>query len=310
MTQQYRLNLGAKEFEKIVINPAERLASGWIPFRCGGFLLSGEPVTQLRMRRAHVLSDMGAPMSPLATICREAVYAGIRLPHWGHFLLESLSRVWYLAGVDPAIPIIWHDIDRRETFWPWQSQIIDILGLGHREHCVIVEPTLVHKLIIPEPGYTLMRSVEQEQIAAMGRLNFGEPRKDRRVWLSRAKLKIRTIAEETIIEEKLSNEGWNIISPERLSVSEQIDAISKSSVIAGFEGSAFHTLLLFNKVPAKIRMIARQKEVTADFKLIATAKSLDLSILSEQLERTGAGSAELMYRGANIDAIINFINNT
>src|SRR5690554_364906 len=38
----------------------------------------------------------------------QAIYGGVLFEHFGHFLLESLARVWAFTELNPDLPILWH----------------------------------------------------------------------------------------------------------------------------------------------------------------------------------------------------------
>lgn len=65
-----------------------------------------------------------------------------------------------------------------------------------------------------------------------------------RLWISRSQLagNSRALAEEAHIEKKLYELGWNIIHPQQHSIGTQLNAIERSKIVAGIEGSAFHLL--------------------------------------------------------------------
>jgi hypothetical protein len=73
-----------------------------------------------------------------------------------------------------------------------------------------------------------------------------------RLWLSRSRVgnQARDFSAEAT-EGRLTAAGWTVIHPESLSVREQLDHLSRAEVIAGEEGSAFHTLILLRDIASK-----------------------------------------------------------
>lgn len=67
---------------------------------------------------------------------------------------------------------------------------------------------------------------------------------DHRLWISRPQLtgNSRYLKNEVDIEDGLATMGWDIIHPQHCELSVQLEALERSRVIAGIEGSAFHLL--------------------------------------------------------------------
>lgn len=282
-------------YEQVVLTPVERLASGSVPFRFCGFAASGEPLAALRLRRGDAVSDDGRFAPPTEVLFGEMVYGGVLFAQWGHFLLETLARLWFLKSCDPAVPILWHAMDQRKGFWRWQAELMEVVGLQDRDHRFVTVPTLVPALTVPEPGYVLLREFAERQVQALGCYPFGAALPGRRMWLSRARLKARTIVGEAEIEAELAKSGWTIVVPEQLSVREQLAALAGAEAIAGFEGSAFHTLVLFDQVPSKVRIVARPEGIGGNYEVIARAKSFDQRVCTSQVDKVAVSS-----RGASL----------
>lgn len=200
--------------------------------------------------------------------------------HYGHFLLESCSRLWF-AKEHPEIPILWvlgHSLSE------FQIEILEILGLQNR-HIFIFEPTRVEHLSIPEPGYRIQDQfcgVHKNFLAAWE--HFGNEQ-NKRVWLSRtglAKNKGRVL-NEPLIEQRLKVEGWKIFQPECHTVSEQLKVLSGAKHLAGFMGSAFHSLILLKRPPERITIFSRGME-NRNYSTIALAKNLNQEIITLPLK--------------------------
>lgn len=74
-----------------------------------------------------------APEGTPALHLRRAIYGGMLVDHFGHFLTESLARLWY-AAQEPEVPILL-TLPRRVTrprLEPWQAEALDLLGLRER----------------------------------------------------------------------------------------------------------------------------------------------------------------------------------
>ncbi|MBR0649931.1 DUF563 domain-containing protein [Roseomonas terrae] len=308
MTAPGRFDARVAAFHRALLLPVERLASGGAPFRVGALDQNGLPIKEFRLRRGRSTTADATFQHPTEILEGEYVYGGISFAQWGHFLLETLARLWFLKACSDHLPIIWHGVDGHAGFWRWQAELINIVGLGGREHRFVVSPTQISNLTVPEPGFVLLDEFAERQVRALGCVSFGAKRRGHRVWISRSQLKARTIAGEADVEARLLERGWAVLSPEKLSVREQLTMIAGAEVIAGFEGSAFHTLALFDDVPSKVRIVARPGGIGANYQLIAAAKSIDQAVFTAQVDAVSVSDRGTTLAARDPARIVEFAN--
>ncbi|GAA1725664.1 glycosyltransferase family 61 protein [Microbacterium paludicola] len=208
----------------------------------------------------------------------EAIYAGDLHMHYGHFLLESLARLWY-AAEHPELPIVWtaaHHWGDRERFRSWQREILEILGVRNPIQFV-TRPTRFATLHVPDIGYRYDDWIHPDHARFLAR-HSGPPREPgRRIWLSRSAIDsdVRDVS-AVFAERHLRAAGWFVIHPERLTVREQLDHLARAEVIAGDEGSAFHAVLLLAELEGcRLRIIRRRGPEHRNFRTIGEARGLE-----------------------------------
>jgi len=219
------------------------------------------------------------PRAPLPRIQATAVYGGLAMHHVGHFLLEALSRLWFLKR-HPELPIIWHWIDLpipHADDRGWQRELITLVGLGKHRHIFLRQPVLVERLILPSPGFRSRRFMHPLQAASLGCIAGPEPIPGKRVWLSRSGLpdQFGLVAGERHVEALLAALGWSIIHPERESMRRSAEIFHEADLVSGFIGSAFHPVILHASPRACLRPIMRPGISLDDYRIVAEAKSLD-----------------------------------
>lgn len=230
---------------------------------------------------------------PIGDRIRAGVYAGFLYDHYGHFLLESLARLW-APEPRPSIPVIWI-AGWTESFSPWMTDTLDLLGVGADRRIVTAAsgPLEVGELIVADPGFEFGRFAHRWWMQRLGRVRpttpppLDPPTTDARaldsrprdrsglagehLWLSRsARVPISGLDEELEVEDHLRAHGWTILRPETLSMKEQVTRLANAAHIAGIEGSAFHTLALIDQPHAAIDLFTRQDHRNFDL-LAATA---------------------------------------
>ncbi|MFT3691454.1 glycosyltransferase family 61 protein [Paenirhodobacter sp.] len=190
----------------------------------------------------------------------EGIYAGVFFHHYGHFLLESLARLWY-AKSRPDLPVVWIGVDSWPTppqFRSWQKSILDIIGIKNPLR-VLIRPERFSKLHVPEPGYRYADWCHPDHAKFLAAYDGSGQIPGRKLWLSRKNVENSVgIINSPIFESRLKNFGWDIFCPELHSVPEQLNAFATAEVIGGEEGSAFHSLLLLKDVSQKTFHVFRR----------------------------------------------------
>ena len=237
--------------------------------------------------------EQGAPVPrglfPVVTDAQapEAIYAGPLYFHFGHFLLESLARAWY-AHRHPDVPFVWagqHDWQEAELR-PWQSELLDILGITNPTR-IIADPTRYAVLHVPDLGYRYDDRFHPQHVEFLGRYRGPAQVPGQRLWLSRSRVssEARDLNSEPT-ERRLADAGWTIAHPENLSVREQLDHLSRAELVAGEEGSAFHTLVLLENVAAKrFRVLRRLGHEHPNMHTVGDARHVDQRFYSVERQR-------------------------
>ncbi|MGK9219080.1 MULTISPECIES: glycosyltransferase family 61 protein [unclassified Microbacterium] len=207
----------------------------------------------------------------------QAVYAGKLHMHFGHFILESAARLWW-AAAHPDVEIVWtaeHDW-QDESFRPWQREILDILGVRNPIR-FITRPTRFRTLHVPDIGYRYDDWIHPDHARFLAQHRGPSAQPGRRLWLSRGAIDsgIRDLGSDAA-ERHLRAAGWTVVNPERMSVREQLDQISRAEVIGGEEGSAFHAILLLADVGARrFEVVRRRGPEHRNFRTIGEARDVD-----------------------------------
>lgn len=168
-------------------------------------------------------------------------YGGILYPHYGHFLLESLSRLYaYQQGQGL---LTWSSV--QTGLKKYQDEILSLLLPGPRNIKIISNVAFCECLIVHKRGYVITDSFSQEHchfLAEAGKKIYRRDSSVGRVWLSRRGY--RSIEGEMLLEERLAKGGWKIVEVQKMSISEQLNIFMNATAVAGVKGSCFHTAIL------------------------------------------------------------------
>lgn len=202
-------------------------------------------------------------------------YGGLLFNHFGHFLLETLARAWYIQSHSDDVYFFKTEAaqpDDVNELFTWQQELLAGLTGDINRIKIIHSGTVFEKFIVPKPGFVIRKYCRRDQAAALqavgGKIleqNKTEFVSHEKVWLSRSGLGYGLVYGEIELEKALRQEGFLIFHPERHSVAEQIHVVENASVIAGFTGSAFHIVLLAKNNGARILHFSRVKEMNENY---------------------------------------------
>jgi hypothetical protein len=271
-------------------------------FFTGAFDSQGEPIAEsliyrTQQGRERQLGFPGRLGSRRQRVKGPCIYMGVLFHHFGHFVLEGLSRMWF-AKEHPDMPIVWSTYgtprDRsttRSSYRPWQADLVKLIGVDNPP--MFVERAITFsELVIPEPGYRIQNYFHPTHRDALAVVDC-EPLAGCNTWLSRSRLDPRKGGNRTeaLLERRLAGAGWQIIHPEELSIKDQLAALRSSERVAGMQGSAFHNLLfLRNPEGLAVDIISRDADLplrseNRNYQTIAKAKAIKQTIHRPEFER-------------------------
>ena len=225
------------------------------PFTFEGGVISddGRIRAEVHLRRRGREPIGGLPpdvdIKPLRDLDEEVLYLGWFHPRYGHFLLETLARSWYLLQSDPGLRVAFHII-RDFRYDGTIAQILSAFGVAAERIVDLRVPTRVRRLIVPEAAYELGYAAQIDaarpyQAVARHFLDGSPSPTQQPVYLSRSKLpdKLRAIVGEDEVERIFRERGFHIAYPETLSFAEQVRLVNRHAHIITNDGSAAYNVL-------------------------------------------------------------------
>ena len=234
-------------------------------------------------------------LGPAETLPGTHIYGGVLMNHFGHMLLESLSRVWFIRA-HPDLPVVWHwlDLPVPHSAWPvWMEQLWAMLGLDRHRHVIIRNKLQLEQVIVPDHGIRPYERIEPVQAEALAVVAEGSSYAGQRVWLSRSALPRRfgrLIGEEGV-QTALQEAGWSVVHPEKRPVAEQAALFNDAKIVAGFAGSAFHAVLLAKTPAAHLCIIRRPSVTDGYYDAAARARGLHQRMIDPPLAPYGPVNA-------------------
>jgi hypothetical protein len=188
------------------------------------------------------------------------LYLGTLMPHYGHFITETLAKWWALekdfGNIDGFVVHVHHP---EVLEWLYVREFLASLGIDRSKLIFSCERHLCFsEIVVPESslqleshGYSAYRRT-CNLIAA----NLGAHRHERSsqpLYVSRTALAkgVYRYEGEEEIERFFLRRGANVIHPESMSIAEQFKAFSTHNRIFGIIGSGMHNIA-FSRDPGRI----------------------------------------------------------
>jgi len=183
-----------------------------------------------------------------ARVEQPVMYCGRLRAHWGHFLTETIGRLWALsdAGVPADAGLLFQHFRKRAS--EFVKRFFDHAGIGRGRVLDPASVTTLSEVFVPHPSFSLGGEAFHRHAALPERVAekiCGDAcaEDERPVYLSRRLASNRRIAGEQELEDALSARGVSIALPETLAYEDQVRLFNRHSVFIGWIGSAFHSLL-------------------------------------------------------------------
>ena len=195
---------------------------------------------------------------PVEHLSGTYIYGGCLFGHFGHFIWESLSRLYTIRQCK-NYPILF--ISPNDRIFNVQKMLFKSIGVNN-EILLVKASTSVESLIYSSPGSTLNPVfISDKQIDSLKYFDFAENTSKEKIWLSRSKLEYGKVTNEPAIEKELIKAGYDIIHPQTLPLREQVRLVGTSDIIAGFDGSQFFSLLFSKEVYGKFFVFNRRRGI-------------------------------------------------
>ncbi|MBD1378989.1 glycosyltransferase family 61 protein [Metabacillus arenae] len=216
-------------------------------------------------------------ISNIRSVAGEYIFlSGEVSSHFGHFLLEVVSRLWIAKYLDlKKYKFIMNPFDK----FKWQLDILKALGIRQEQIYYLDNPTIFERVLIPVQAFALERFSSTfatdtwNKIGAYYDTGLG-PEK---IYVSRSKIQHkRRLLNELVVEKIFSSHGFKIIHPQELEIKDQINTFRNAKFIAGPAGSAMYNCI-FQKNASKKLIMAPPKFIIPNDILINGSSKCELN---------------------------------
>lgn len=233
------------------------------------------------------------------------VFCGYFINHWGHFLVEAVSRLWYFiqednTQIDKYVFVVGENEHR--ILKGNYKKFFSLLGILEKIE-IINKPTRFSKVILPQRSckrpyyYADEYKLIFDFVVERNKVDSNWKRYDK-IFLTRSQLKK---AKETdigsdMLDSYFKNNGYKIIAPEELDLSEMIFYLRNAKIVAAVAGT-LPLNLMFSIDNQKVIMMERVV-INNEYTTLATiARNLDVTYIDSYISiyTTDLGSGPFMY---------------
>ena len=262
----------------------------------------GQTIEEAVFRRVAPVSvapaDLEVQRTSARTISGAYVYLGWLIGHYGHFLTESISRLWYsLREASPRQFIVHANYRRYKDFPNHVQAVLKSFGITEENLLLANQPMIVEELHCPSQALRCDHGTSAHAATVYRHIQIkilggSEPKtQNRKLYLSRSEV---TGNQRHFNDSEAwavhRNFGYERVLPETLNFQEQLALYAQASNISGPVGSAMHNAA-FTLPNGVITILAPNSFLFKNDNLLAASCGYDLRYCM-----TDTGSATLVQR--------------
>lgn len=189
----------------------------------------------------------------------EVIFIGQLQQHWGNFLFDCTARLWYALQEKTSCRLAYCSIDfdpQSFTNGSVYQQFLELLGISADRMLCIKQPMKFRKVWIPELAVFPGRFYADEFLVVFQKMADAVQDKSlpsyERIYLTRSRMKNCKETGEKQVERIFEENGFYVMAPETLPLSEQVYLLAHCKVLASVEGTTSHNVLFTKELKEHI----------------------------------------------------------
>jgi Glycosyltransferase 61 len=204
---------------------------------------------------------------------------GVMFNNFGHFLLESIGRLWAYQSVRHLDPYIFFytpwGIPEYKNKDSYVHQVFKGFNIPLNRFIFFKEVAVLEKVIIPKQkyGFGLCRHPDNQFVNFISSFKiynsvFERNVVEKKIYVSRSQLPYNTGRPfgEKWFEEYLEHNGYKIIYPENYTLYQQLKMYTNATHIIFCDGGAIYTTIFLPHLTAQVAIVARRRDKRWNYK--------------------------------------------
>jgi len=180
----------------------------------------------------------------------KVVYCGYLVNHWGHFLVDAVSRLWYFLENDNTIDkyVFFLDENEEREIKGNYKEFFVLLKIWDKLE-LINKPTTYREVVLPEIAYRYRKFYSPKYLKIFDTISNNAPEKSEwenptKIYFSRSQLSKASENEfgQEVFDEFFEKNGYTILYPEKVPLTRMVHYIRNAEVVASLSGSLPHNM--------------------------------------------------------------------
>lgn len=185
-------------------------------------------------------------------IAGKTLYLGNWMGHYGHFIIENLSRLWDIEKAKSYDSYAMHPFifdNNLVKLHGYQSYLLELLGIKTEKFKPIYKKNVFKSLDVPEQGWIIAGPVNSKSKKIYEKIHklHNKSQIYKKIFLSRKQDKMIRIKNIDKVNDFFKFHGYEIVYPEEINIKKQLELYSNAEVLAGFSGSGLHNSIFSNQ---------------------------------------------------------------
>lgn len=181
----------------------------------------------------------------------KVVYCGYLVNHWGHFLVEAVTRMWYALEQDPSIDkyVFFLNENEERVLKGNYKEFFVLLGIWDKLE-LISKPTTYREVVVPQTAFHCMSYYSPKYLAifdAIADHAAVDPSWTayEKIYFTRSHFAKENGYEFGLdsLDDYFQRNGFQILAPEQIPLAQMIFYLRNAGEIASMSGSTPHNML-------------------------------------------------------------------
>lgn len=248
--------------ENATILPLRREADSGLLFGKGGVMDASGAYVSLSAIPGRV--EHPYPFADAPYRDEKVVYCGYLVDHWGHFLIEGVTRLWYFLENDDTIDryVFFLDEGEEREIQGNYRMFLELLNIWDRLE-LINRPTTYRQVLVPELGIHMRSAYTPKLLGVFDEVaDHVTPtpgwETSEKIYLSRSRFQKGLPFESgyDTLDNFYAKNGYTVLYPEEVPLDRMIHYIRNADVVASCSGSLPHNML-FARYGQKVEIVER-----------------------------------------------------
>lgn len=201
-------------------------------------------IQSLEIKDWFIAPLKGSDVDSIKYVNEDVVFLGALSGHYGHFILEGLSRLWYF--LNPAnihLKAVYISEVPNNKF----IKFFSLFGLKDVNVIEVTEPTRFRNVVVPEQSIRLHDSYHVLYRETIDKIKESvEPGRSKKVFFSKKLSKSGRAIGEPVIEKVFKENGYEIFYPEEMNLYETVSVLKGCADFAASSGTNIHNAIFLD----------------------------------------------------------------